>query len=262
MTITDREDSTPSTGTPLTGADTAVQACLPDGRSCEGGKTRYHHGDLRAALLAAAERVLVREGIQGLTLRATAREAGVSHAAPKNHFEDICCLLSELAAVGFSRLGAAMEAAAAAAAAPEPGSRKGALGAAYVTFARANPGLFLLMFRSERLDFSRPSLCCAADAALAGLSARVGAPAPSAPSSRLSLGQAADVTAAWALVHGLSLLLIDGRLKPILDNLPTGVGEADLIAAIFGDPPPGARAAAMPPEALRRKRGGKKGDGG
>jgi AcrR family transcriptional regulator len=63
----------------------------------------YHHGSLPKALLQAAECILERDGIQGLTLRAAAREAGVSHAALKNHFNDLTGLLSELAAVGFAR---------------------------------------------------------------------------------------------------------------------------------------------------------------
>ena len=61
----------------------------------------YHHGALPEALLAAAEAVLVRDGLAGLGLRAIAREAGVSHTAPKHHFGDTTGLLSELAAVGF-----------------------------------------------------------------------------------------------------------------------------------------------------------------
>ncbi len=70
----------------------------------------YHHGSLREAMLRAAESILERDGIRGLTLRAAAREAGVSHAAPKNHFGDVMGLLSDLAAVGFARFRAAMEA--------------------------------------------------------------------------------------------------------------------------------------------------------
>src|SRR5262250_3757625 len=70
----------------------------------------YHHGSLREAMLRAAESILERDGIGGLTLRAAAREAGVSHAAPKNHFGDVMGLLSDLAAVGFARFRAAMEA--------------------------------------------------------------------------------------------------------------------------------------------------------
>ena len=75
------------------------------------GETPYHHGDLHDALLAAAERVLERDGLPGLTLRAVAREAGVSHAAPTHHFGDLTGLLSELAAIGFRRFNAAMVAA-------------------------------------------------------------------------------------------------------------------------------------------------------
>src|SRR5262249_14458539 len=68
----------------------------------------YHHGSRYEAMLAAAERILERDGIAGLTVRAAAREAGVSHAAPKNHFGDVTGLLSELAAVGFTRFAAAL----------------------------------------------------------------------------------------------------------------------------------------------------------
>src|SRR5829696_2605324 len=117
----------------------------------------YHHGSLHAAMLQAAERILERDGIQGLTLRAAAREAGVSHAAPKNHFGDLSGLLSELAAVGFHRFVAMLlgNGPGGGAANPgpnqDPGQRMGTLGRGYVAFARAHPGLFLLMFRSERL---------------------------------------------------------------------------------------------------------------
>src|SRR3954449_9599676 len=70
--------------------------------------TPYHHGALHDALLKAAERVLERDGLAGLTLRAVAREAGVSHAAPTHHFGDLTGVLSELAAVGFRQFNAAM----------------------------------------------------------------------------------------------------------------------------------------------------------
>ena len=59
-------------------------------------------------LLKAAERVLERDGLAGLTLRAVAREAGVSHAAPTHHFGDLTGLVSELAAIGFRQFNAAM----------------------------------------------------------------------------------------------------------------------------------------------------------
>src|SRR6266513_2659732 len=71
----------------------------------------YHHGALRDALLQAAEKVLERDGLAGLTLRAVAREAGVSHAAPTHHFGDLTGLVSELAAIGFRQFNDAMAAA-------------------------------------------------------------------------------------------------------------------------------------------------------
>ena len=65
----------------------------------------YHHGNLRAALLAAAEDTLARRGARDLSLRELAREAGVSHAAPRRHFVDKQALLDALAEDGFNRLG-------------------------------------------------------------------------------------------------------------------------------------------------------------
>ena len=64
----------------------------------------YHHGHLRTALLGDAERTLREQGIDALSLRDLARQAGVSHAAPRRHFADRQALLDALAASGFARL--------------------------------------------------------------------------------------------------------------------------------------------------------------
>ncbi|MEN3346494.1 MAG: hypothetical protein V7632_129, partial [Bradyrhizobium sp.] len=145
-------------------ARTAAGRPAPRRRSSD---APYHHGDLHEALLKAAEQVLERDGLPGLTLRAVAREAGVSHAAPTNHFGDLTGLVSELAAIGFRQFGEAMAAAnASAATAPEKGM---ASAQAYVAYAQAHPGMYGLMFRSERLDYSRPSLHEASEASFAGL---------------------------------------------------------------------------------------------
>src|SRR3954453_17980194 len=84
----------------------AAKPAARRGRAAD--QSPYHHGALRDALLQAAERVLERDGLGGLTLRAVAREAGVSHAAPTHHFGDLTGLLSELAAIGFRQFNAAM----------------------------------------------------------------------------------------------------------------------------------------------------------
>src|SRR5262245_28965537 len=104
----------------------------------------YHHGDLRTAVLAAAEKIREKDGIDALTLRAVAREVGVSHTAPKNHFGDLEGLFSELAAVGYVRYGKALSDAMDVAGA-DPRLRMRAMGRAYVGFARSYPGMFLLM---------------------------------------------------------------------------------------------------------------------
>ncbi|BBK33845.1 TetR family transcriptional regulator [Stella humosa] len=191
----------------------------------------YHHGSLRQALLQAAEGILERDGIQGLTLRAAAREAGVSHAAPKNHFGDLSGLLSDLAALGFERFRAGMLARLEAA--PEPARRAAAIGQGYVEFARTHPGLFQLMFRGERLDMTRPALRTALFAAFAVLSGTVGGEAAAPGERSLTVAQLADIAAAWSLVHGFSMLMLDGRLKPLLAGLPPGSDEMTLLAAVL-----------------------------
>jgi AcrR family transcriptional regulator len=191
----------------------------------------YHHGALKAAVLDAAARILERDGIAGLTLRGAAREAGVSHAAPKNHFGDLAGLLSELAASGYVRLREAMLAAADAG--DPPSLRLHAIGAAYVEFARANPALFLLMFRSERLDMGRPALREAADALFGLLAGAVGKEAPA--DGALDEREAVEMALAWSQVHGLAMLLIDGRLRPILSRLP-GLDEEAFVLRLLAQP--------------------------
>jgi AcrR family transcriptional regulator len=206
------------------------------------GETPYHHGDLHDALLAAAERVLEREGLPGLV----AREAGVSHAAPTHHFGDLSGLLSELAAIGFRRFNEAM--AAAGKTDTHPLMKSLARAKAYVAYARACPGMYGLMFRTERLDMSRPSLHEAASASFEGLAnaARAGRNEKLTGDAlgALSLDQAAAIARAWSLVHGFTTLLLDGRLEDILHRLPEGTGVDELLDAMLRStvvrPPAGA----------------------
>src|SRR6201988_985670 len=184
-------------------------------------ETPYHHGALRDALLQAAEKVLERDGLPGLTLRAVAREAGVSHAAPTHHFGDLSGLLSELAAIGFRRFNEAMIAAGKSD--PHPLMKAMARAKAYVAYAQACPGMYGLMFRTERLDMTRPSLHEAATASFEGLANAVGAGRNEKLTGdaleALSLDQAAAIARAWSLVHGFTSLLLDGRLHAILHRL-------------------------------------------
>lgn len=108
----------------------------------------YHHGNLRSELLAAAERTVRERGTRELSLRELAREAGVSHAAPRRHFPDRRALLAALAEAGFDRLGAELRAALAAAGG-EFEARLRAVAAAYVRFATEDAALLELMFAGK-----------------------------------------------------------------------------------------------------------------
>ncbi len=231
-------------------------AARPAARRRAPGDTPYHHGDLHGALLQAAERVLERDGLAGLTLRAVAREAGVSHAAPTHHFGDLTGLLSELAAIGFLRFNDAM--AAAGQTQTQPLMKAMARAKAYVAYAQAHPGMYGLMFRTERLDMMRPSLHEAANASFQGLANAVGAGGAERLTGEaletLSLEQAAAIARNWSLVHGFTMLLLDGRLTDILHRLPAGTGPDQLLDAMLRSTvgrPPAALAGAMPPRGDR-----------
>jgi AcrR family transcriptional regulator len=192
----------------------------------------YHHGSLPQALLDAAEVVLRRDGVRGLTLRAISREAGVSHTAAQHHFGDMSGVLSELAAVGHRRLVSALTVATEAVKPLQ--ARRQAMARAYVTFAKENPDLFRLMSRNELLDATRPALLEARQAnarALANLYGATSSTPHRNEYGRPDIRQAIAMTAAWAYVHGLAGLLIDDRLN-VLAKAAVGVHNAeDLVVA-------------------------------
>ena len=107
----------------------------------------YHHGDLGRALVDAARRLLEAEGPSALSLRAVAREAGVSPAAPYHHFKDKAELLDAVAQEGWDILGRQMHEAKAGATGMH---QLTALGIAYVCFARENPALYRVMYDAAR----------------------------------------------------------------------------------------------------------------
>jgi AcrR family transcriptional regulator len=111
----------------------------------------YHHGNLRSALLEQAERTLSEEGVAGLSLRELAREVGVSHAAPRRHFQDKQALLDALAEHGFERLGEATQAAVDGAGRSFR-KRLTVLARAYVHFATEHAALLELMFAAKHQE--------------------------------------------------------------------------------------------------------------
>lgn len=155
--------------------------------------------DVRQALLSAALEELAEHGGAGISLRAVARRAGVSHAAPKHHFGDRAGLLTAIAVDGFRRLAAA------------PAGLH-ALGRAYFTFGTQNPALFDLMFRGSELHGDDDDLLAAQAETMADLR---------------RLADDDVVLVAWAFVHGLVVLQRDGALT-------AAGGDADRLLAAFG----------------------------
>lgn len=105
----------------------------------------FHHGHLRAALLAQAQRTIRERGVDALSLRELARQTGVSHAAPRRHFPDRRALLDALAEQGFRRLSNVVEQALTGAG-PASADRFRSVARAYVGFAIDEAALMDLMF--------------------------------------------------------------------------------------------------------------------
>jgi AcrR family transcriptional regulator len=159
----------------------------------------YRHGNLPAALLAAARQILNENGMQAVGLRETARRVGVSATAAYRHFTSKEDLLASLAAEGFRELAAAMESATRGA---TPLVRAGL---AYIEFASENRGLFRLMFGPVLAERARyPAL----QAATAGVEALLMRGVSDLDQRPLDDNHAA--MAAWGLVHGLAHLIVDG----------------------------------------------------
>lgn len=172
-------------------------------------KKPYHHGGLREALVQAGIDILTEGGLSSFTLRECARRAGVSHAAPKNHFPTIEHLKAEIGARGFEQMQRELAAAADAAPSPSAEGRLVAMGAAYVRFATANPAAYQMMFRDQDSFERTPHYSAAAEAAWMQLEEAV--------TDVIGPGRD-DVEAraahAFALVHGFASLIIDKRLPP------------------------------------------------
>jgi len=173
----------------------------------------YHHGNLRAALVEAATALLEDGGPLGVTLRGAARRVGVSQTAPYRHFPDKGALLAAVAEQGFRRLGAAM----ARAARPHGADPVGALEAmaiALVHFADRHGAHYRLMSGPAVRGRDHPALREAALAAWGLLTTTVTA---CQRAGRIRAGDpAAFAFVLWSLVHGLSTLLVDEQIPPIV----------------------------------------------
>lgn len=170
----------------------------------------YHHGDLRAALIAAALRIIEEDGPEGLSLRGVAAAVGVSQTAPYHHFQDKAALLSAVAAAGFRKAQQIMIERAKAAETPLARLRWLAVG--YVEFAVSFPQLFRLM----EGPYDRNMAAELIEARAGGvklLAETIAACSPGASNDEVRRACAA----AWSLVHGFAVLCNDGRIGAFLD---------------------------------------------
>jgi AcrR family transcriptional regulator len=170
---------------------------------------KYHHGDLRVALLDAARTILEKDGLAKLSLRAVARKAGVSHAAPYRHFPNHEALLVELSREGLTELRDAVVTAAS-----SPGNeadRIAHIGGAYMRFVAQRPALMRLMFALPNRD-DYPDIVKGSDEIGAAIGEALNNPA---------LG-----LAVWAAAHGLAMLILEniidlGQRRAGMDVLPS-----------------------------------------
>jgi AcrR family transcriptional regulator len=177
---------------------------------------RYHHGDLRAALLAQAEDTLRVSGADGLSLRELARAVGVSHGAPRRHFDDKAALLEALAVEGWHRLGDALAGAA------EPGDADFVatlkrVAVAYVRFGTDNAALIDLMSTSKHLAKASGPLRDAREAAFAPVAQLVDS---GQSTGELAAGDLQRIgTLLFATLHGIATLANNKMIDPLENEL-------------------------------------------
>jgi AcrR family transcriptional regulator len=185
----------------------------------------YHHGDLRRALVAAARALLEREGAAALSLRAVAREAGVSPAAPYHHFKDKSELLEAVADEGWLAMNHALG----------EGSRSAPPGqdrliwvlVAYVSFAREQPALYRLMYDAARNRESLPLMTQAAEVtAYTRVRANLAAHGAPATDTEVEL----VIAAAWCAAHGLAEMAGFKQFEHLKTELG---GEKPFLAAVL-----------------------------
>ena len=168
----------------------------------------YHHGDLKAVILAQAAALVAERGADGVSLRELARAAGVSHAAPAHHFTDRRGLFTALAAQGWQMLAAALDQA-----------RPEFLDAAraYVGFAVQHRGHFEVMFDRSLINPDNPELIAAQSAAGAELASGVG----TLDDPRAGEDPQAAALAAWSLAHGFAMLWLNKAIATDADPVAT-----------------------------------------
>ncbi len=186
----------------------------------QGGNRPYHHGDLRRALLDAALQLVAERGIPDFTLREVARQAGVSHNAPYNHFADKAELVVALTVEGFQKLEVTL-CSTYEQTAGTPLERTLAISGAYLRFALEHPAAYSLMFRPELRQSSHNGReCDEAVESAAGAAFQVLLDGIAASQQAGELRREPSVKmlalALWSTMHGLTVLFLDHQLDHLL----------------------------------------------
>lgn len=171
-------------------------------------RPNYHHGDLKTALVSAATDIIAETGVEGFSLRETARRAGVAASAPAHHFGSAKGLLTEVALSGYGLLGTYLGKVTLS---KDPRSDLTGISLAYVRFALDHPGLFRLMFRNDLVNRADPRYRETTMAALGAFGQTAGA-----YGALHKLAPTEAIVAAWSAIHGLAHLMLEEKLEPLL----------------------------------------------
>lgn len=178
---------------------------------------RYHHGDLRRALLAAVDEIVQELGVEGLSLRECARRAGVSHGAPAHHFRDKRGMLTEYATDGFERMLGSIAFELDKVDLEDTLGRLKAVGKGYVNFALSHRAQFKVMFRSELLDNENQRLLDRGRQVFELLTKSL-----AAHWAKTNQGwrkeNLAQISLAWSAVHGFAVLAVEADLLRMGDE--------------------------------------------
>jgi AcrR family transcriptional regulator len=178
----------------------------------------YHHGDLRRTLIDAALDVIATSGPGHLSLRALARSAGVSHAAPAHHFGDKSGVFTAIATEGFELL---YESQVRTSEGMDPAETLFPLAVNYVLFAIEHPSHYEVMWREDLYDSSDGTLVAARQQVFEVFYQSV-----TAGTGELEPQQfRGAVAAAWSIVHGFATLWLSGNLTAFLGTDPAAASN-------------------------------------
>lgn len=197
-------------------------------RPKKAARKAYHHGDLAQALLDAAQRLLDKGGVEAVTVRAVAREAGVAHSAPANHFKDRAALLAALATRIFQELAAEVGTV------PDIPSRSARarlhlMADAIVRYALRHPHRYRLLWRGDNFASDKSSAEIAGTVLYDAVKETLGRTGAGTKTSINS-----QVIAAWALIHGYVSLRLEGTLVEGRDEV-SGKSRAAAIVDVLID---------------------------